>query len=248
MSSVMGPFNTSSRATLKKGSKACKITAVATDIAMRGMDHKALKHQAAANCAGEDSAIKPDNQTADLALINQVKMGQKIAFDMLVLKYQHKVIKLISRYVYDQSEVLDITQETFIKVYRALPGFRGDSAFYTWLYRIAINTTKNHLLCRSRRPPAYDIDATDAEQYVAEGRLKDLQTPEQILLSDEVGRAVIQAVESLGDDLQVAIVLREIDGLSYEEIAVAMDCPIGTVRSRISRAREAIKSGLDRLS
>jgi len=248
MNSVMKPVSTLSKALLKRGDKTCKLTALATEIATPGLDPKALKHQAAANCARQDKGTKSGNQVVDLELINQVKMGQKKAFDILVLKYQYKVIKLISRYVYDQSEVLDIAQETFIKVYRAIPRFRGDSTFYTWLYRIAINTAKNHLLCRSRRPPAYDIDAADAEQYVAERRLKDFQTPEQILLGDEVGRAVIHAVEGLGEDLQVAIVLREIDGLSYEEISIAMDCPIGTVRSRISRAREAIQSSLDRLS
>jgi len=248
MNSVMKPVSTLSKVLLKRGDKTYKLTAVATEIATRGFDPKALRHQAAANCARQDNDIKSGNQAVDLALINHVKLGQKKAFDMLVLKYQHKVIKLISHYVYDQSEVLDIAQETFLKVYRAIPRFRGDSTFYTWLYRIAINTAKNHLLCRSRRPPAYDIDAADAELYVAEVRLKDFQTPEQILLGDEVERAVIQAVAGLGEDLRVAIVLREIDGLSYEEISIAMECPIGTVRSRISRAREAIQSSLDRLS
>ncbi len=248
MNSVMEPINTSGKAILIKDDGVCQLTAAATDVTMLGIYRKEMKYRAAANCAREDSGIKPDNQAVDLELINQVKMGQKKAFDMLVLKYQHKVIKLISRYVYDQSEVLDIAQETFLKVYRAIPGFRGDSAFYTWLYRIAINAAKNHLISRSRRPPAFDIDAVDAEQYVAEGRLKDFQTPEQLSIRDEVGRAVIEAVEALGSDLQAAIMLREIDGLSYDEIAVAMDCPIGTVRSRISRAREVIKSRLDSLS
>lgn len=177
---------------------------------------------------------------ADQELVIRAQEGDKRAFDLLVLKYQQKVAGLISRYLRDSSEIMDVTQEAFIKAYRALPGFRGESAFYTWLYRIAINTVKNHLVAQSRRPPGDDVEAEVAEQMDAGGRLREIGTPESHLLSDEIARTVQQALDELPDDLRTAIVLREFDGLSYEEIANAMDCPIGTVRSRIFRAREAI--------
>ncbi|TPW16902.1 MAG: RNA polymerase sigma-70 factor ECF subfamily [Halothiobacillaceae bacterium] len=183
----------------------------------------------------------------DQQLVERVKRGEKKAFDILVLKYQHKVIKLISRYIHDPSETLDVTQEAFIKAYRALPNFRGDSAFYTWLYRIAINTAKNYLVAQRRRPPSVDVEMLDAEQYEGENDLKDHDTPEAILLKDEVEKTVLQAMDDLPDDLRTAITLRELDGLSYEEIAEAMACPVGTVRSRIFRAREAINNRLDGL-
>jgi RNA polymerase sigma-70 factor (ECF subfamily) len=180
----------------------------------------------------------------DDALVARAQAGDKRAFDLLVLKYQHKVANLISRYMRDHSEVLDVTQEAFIKAYRALPRFRGDSAFYTWLYRIAINTVKNHLVARGRRPPGDDLDAEVAEQMEMGGRLREHATPERELLTDEIARTVQAALDDLPDDLRTAIVLREMEGLSYEEIAVAMECPIGTVRSRIFRAREAVDKRL----
>jgi RNA polymerase sigma-70 factor (ECF subfamily) len=154
------------------------------------------------------------------------------------------VAKLISRYMRDQSEVQDVTQEAFIKAYRALPGFRGESAFFTWLYRIAINTVKNHLVAKGRRPPGDDLEAEVAEQMDLGGRLREHATPERELLTEEIAETVQAALDDLPDDLRTAIVLRELEGLSYEEIATAMDCPIGTVRSRIFRAREAIDKRL----
>jgi RNA polymerase sigma-70 factor (ECF subfamily) len=180
----------------------------------------------------------------DQELVERVKKGDKRAFDILVQKYQHKIVNLISRYVRDPSEVLDVAQEAFIKAYRALPNFRGESAFYTWLYRIAINTAKNYLVAQDRRPPEGDIDAEDALQYGGESSLKDYGTPERMLLRDEIEKTVYEAIEQLPDDLRTAITLREMEGLSYEEIAQAMGCPVGTVRSRIFRAREAIDNKL----
>lgn len=179
-------------------------------------------------------------QNVDQQLVERVQRGDNKAFDALVLKYQHKIIKLISRYIRDQSEVLDVAQETFVKAYRALGQFRGESAFYTWLYRIAINTAKNYLVAQGRRPPDTDIDAEEAEQFEGESNLKESDTPERLALRDEIERTIYQAIEELPEDLRSAITLRELEGLSYEEIALAMSCPIGTVRSRIFRAREAI--------
>ena len=176
----------------------------------------------------------------DQVLVERVQRGDKKAFDVLVLKYQHKVANLISRYIRDSSEVLDVTQEAFIKAYRALPKFRGDSAFYTWLYRVAINTAKNHLAAQARRPPGDDIEAETAEQMDMGVALKETDTPENLALQREIASTIQQALDGLPDDLRTAITLRELEGLSYEEIAQAMDCPIGTVRSRIFRAREAI--------
>jgi len=180
----------------------------------------------------------------DLALVERVQRGDRAAFDVLVLRYQHKVLKLIMRYIRDATEAEDVAQEAFIKAYRALPSFRGDSAFYTWLYRIAINTAKNSLVSSKRRPIEYDLDLQDPEQYDMHARLKDAETPEGLLLTDEIRETVNAAIRDLPEDLRSAIVLREIDGLSYEEIAEAMDCPVGTVRSRIFRAREAIDKKL----
>lgn len=187
------------------------------------------------------------DRQADYALVQRVQRGDKRAFDLLVLKYQHKLLKLIVRYVRDPSEAQDVAQEAFIKAYRALPRFRGDSAFYTWLYRIAINTAKNYLVAASRRPPDSDVDMSDAEQYDETAELKDSATPEMLLLKDEVQQTVIDAIDALPPDLRTAVTLRELEGLSYEEIAQAMDCPIGTVRSRIFRAREAINKRLEPL-
>ena len=187
--------------------------------------------------------MSSDRET-DQVLVERVQRGDKKAFDLLVLKYQHKVANLISRYVRDQAEVLDVTQEAFIKAYRALPNFRGESAFYTWLYRVAINTAKNHLAAQARRPPGDDIEADTAEQMDMGTALKELDTPENLALQREIAQTVQRALDDLPQDLRTAITLRELEGLSYEEIAQAMDCPIGTVRSRIFRAREAIDARL----
>jgi RNA polymerase sigma-70 factor (ECF subfamily) len=178
----------------------------------------------------------------DQQLVARVQKGDTRAFDLLVLKYQHKILGLISRYVHDADEVQDVAQEAFIKAFRALPKFRGESAFYTWLYRIAINTAKNHLVSRSRRPPGSDVDVDDAEYYEGGGALRDIENPENALFGAELKSVVEQAIGGLPDDLRTAVTLREFDGLSYEDIADIMDCPVGTVRSRIFRAREAIDS------
>ena len=176
----------------------------------------------------------------DEQLVRKVQKGDSRAFDLLVLKYQHKIFGLISRYVHDADEVQDVAQEAFVKAYRALPRFRGDSAFYTWLYRIAINTAKNHLVSRSRRPPGSDVAVEDAEYYEGGGALRDVENPENALFGAELKLVVERAISALPEDLRTAVTLREFDGLSYEDIADVMDCPVGTVRSRIFRAREAI--------
>jgi RNA polymerase sigma-70 factor (ECF subfamily) len=182
---------------------------------------------------------------SDLSLVRRVQRGDKGAFDALVLKYQHKLVKLVMRYVRNPAEAEDIAQEAFIKAYRALPQFRGDSAFYTWLYRIAINTAKNAVVSRDRSPIEYDLDRNSSdESYEMQGRMKDPETPEGLVLTDEIRSTVNAAIDALPEDLRTAIVLRELEGLSYEEIATAMDCPVGTVRSRIFRAREAIDKRL----
>jgi RNA polymerase sigma-70 factor, ECF subfamily len=182
---------------------------------------------------------------SDLSLVQRVQHGDRGAFDVLVLKYQHKVVKLVMRYVRNPAEAEDIAQDAFIKAYRALPQFRGDSAFYTWLYRIAINTAKNAVVARDRNPVDFDLDMTNNEEsYEMQGRLKDSETPEALVLTDEIRTTVNAAIANLPDDLRTAIVLRELEGLSYEEIAATMDCPVGTVRSRIFRAREAIDGRL----
>lgn len=178
--------------------------------------------------------------TGDLALVRRVQKGDKSAFDALVLKYQHKILKLVQRYVRDHAEAEDVVQDAFIKAYRALPAFRGDSAFYTWMYRIAINTAKNSLVAAGRRPLSFDLDAQDAAGAEFRTRLRDTDTPERLLLTEEIRSTVNRAIDSLPDDLRTAIVLRELEGFSYEEIASTMECPVGTVRSRIFRAREAI--------
>lgn len=180
----------------------------------------------------------------DQLLVERVQKGDKFAFDLLINKYQHRIISLVTRYVHDHAEAQDVAQEAFIKAYRAIGNFRGDSAFYTWLYRIAINTAKNWLVAQKRRPPASDIDAVDAEQYDIDSRLKDKDTPENELLREEIKETVYSTIEQLPEDLRTAIVLREMEGMSYEEIAATMECPIGTVRSRIFRAREAIDEKL----
>lgn len=185
----------------------------------------------------------PDN-VSDRELVERVKRGDRRAFDLLVLKYQHRIANLVARYVQDPSEVLDVSQETFIKAYRAISRFRGDSAFYTWLYRIAINTAKNHLAAQTRRPRESGIDPADVEQLDGAGHWKENVTPEGLALTEEIRQTVIAAIEDLPEDLKVAISLRELEGLSYEDIARVMECPIGTVRSRIFRAREAVNARL----
>ena len=180
-------------------------------------------------------------QSSDQVLVERVQQGDKRAFDLLVRKYQNRIVHLVTRYLHDPIEAQDVAQEAFIKAYRALPSFRGDSAFYTWLYRIAINTAKNYLLAQSRRPPGDDIDAQDAEQFSGETGLREYDTPEHLALRDEIETTIAAAIEALPEELRTAITLRELEGLSYEEIAQAMECPIGTVRSRIFRAREAIE-------
>jgi len=180
----------------------------------------------------------------DRQLVERVQRGDKRAFELLVAKYQRKVVRLLTRVVRDPADVDDVAQETFIKAYRALGNFRGESAFYTWLYRIAINTAKNHLAARSRRVQTSEADIEDAEEFDSATGLRDVATPDAMLLSKQVGEAVNRAIEALPEDLRTAIVLREIEGLSYEEIAATMNCPIGTVRSRIFRAREAVAQAL----
>ena len=193
---------------------------------------------------GETERVRMSEAQVDQLLVERVQKGDKHAFDLLINKYQHRIVSLVSRYVSDHAEALDVSQEAFIKAYRAIGKFRGDSAFYTWLYRIAINTAKNWLVAQKRRPPASDIDAADAEQYDMDSRLKDKDTPENELLRDEIKRTVYDTIAQLPYDLRTAIMLREMEGMSYEEIATTMDCPIGTVRSRIFRAREAIDEKL----
>jgi RNA polymerase sigma-70 factor (ECF subfamily) len=183
-------------------------------------------------------------QDTDQQLVARVQKGDQRAFDLLVLKHQHKIMSLISRYVHDMAEVQDVAQETFIKAYRALKNFRGDSQFYTWLYRIAVNTAKNHLVSQGRRPPAQDVDVDDAEHIGASGSLKDIATPERLIARDELKAVVFEAIEQLPDELRTAITLRELEGMSYDEISEVMDCPIGTVRSRIFRARESIDKAM----
>jgi RNA polymerase sigma-70 factor (ECF subfamily) len=186
-------------------------------------------------------------RSIDQALVERVQKGDKSAFDVLVLKYQNRIIQLVNRYVRDADEAMDVAQEAFLKAYRAIGRFRGDSAFYTWIYRIAINTAKNHLVASGRRPPGGDIDAQEAEQYEGAAGLREYDTPERLLLKDEIQASIAKAIDSLPDDLRTAITLRELEGMSYEEIAQTMDCPIGTVRSRIFRARDAIDTVLQPL-
>jgi len=185
------------------------------------------------------------DREVDQQLVERVQHGDKRAFDLLVTKYQRKLGRLLSRFIRDPSEVEDVTQEAFIKAYRALPNFRGDSAFYTWLYRIGINTAKNHLVAMGRRAPtSTEMDAEEAENLESGDQLRDLNTPENQMMSRQVGDTVNQTLQELPEELRTALTLREIEGLSYEEIATAMQCPVGTVRSRIFRAREAVAAKL----
>ena len=176
----------------------------------------------------------------DQKLVERVQRGDKNAFNLLVTKYQHKVANLVSRYVKNHSDVPDIVQEAFIKAYRALPNFRGDSAFYTWLYRIAVNCAKNHMVASNRKPPGSDIEVEDAEIYDSGEALRENASPEKLLMRDQLEKVIFDTIDELPEDLKTAITLREIEGMSYEEIAESMGCPVGTVRSRIFRARETI--------
>lgn len=192
-----------------------------------------------------DIMNQPENSAAlDLELVRRVQSGDRGAFDLLVGKYQYRILKLISRMVSNESEVQDIAQEAFIKAYRALPGFRGDSAFYTWLYRIAVNAAKNYLVSRGRRPPGVDLDVTDGEVEEAGLQLADFETPEGNASRDQLHAALKRALEELPEELRTALMLCEVEGLSYEDIAAVVDCPIGTVRSRIFRARQALDAKL----
>ncbi len=187
------------------------------------------------------------SEQLDEELVLRVQRGDKSAYDYLVIKYQHRIIQLVNRYIKDPSESQDVAQEAFIKAYRALADFRGEAAFFTWLYRIAINTAKNYLLSRSRRSANYQVDIQDAEALENAPQLQGLETPERELLNQEIIDAIKASIEELPEDMRTAIVLREFEGMSYEEIAEAMDCPVGTVRSRIFRAREAIDNKLNPL-
>lgn len=190
---------------------------------------------------GDSGMLNKPAQETDERLVERVQQGDKRAFDLLVLKYQHKIVAIISRFVKDSAEVHDVAQEAFIKAYRALGSFRGDSAFYTWIYRIAVNTAKNHLVSRGRRPPSSDVDVDDAEFYSGADGLRDITSPENEAMRDQLEVVVHEAIRSLPEDLRTALTLREMEGMSYEEIAEVMDCPVGTVRSRIFRAREAVE-------
>jgi RNA polymerase sigma-70 factor (ECF subfamily) len=196
------------------------------------------------NLADSQKSGPISSGAADLALVKRVQQGDRAAFDLLVAKYQHRILKLIMRYVKDPSEALDVAQEAFLKAYRAASSFRGDSAFYTWMYRIAINTAKNHLVSASRRAAQFDFDIQDAEQYEVTAKLQELDTPEALAMSEQLRAKVLQTINQLPEDLRTAILLREVEGMSYEEIAQTMQCPVGTVRSRIFRAREAIDKGI----
>jgi len=180
----------------------------------------------------------------DFQLIQRIQNGEQQAFTLLVRKYQNRVANILTRYVRNSGDIADVTQEVFIKVHKSLPSFRGDSAFYTWLYRITVNTAKNYLTSQSRRPPASDIDAVEADSYDGSDALKEADTPESILRSEEIKRVIMDTIEQLPAELKAAITLRELEGMSYDEIAQIEDCPIGTVRSRIFRARDAIDKQL----
>src|SRR3546814_702840 len=208
--------------------------------------HNAQPHGRAPGSTGPMAEVVDTQQGQDLdqELVRRVQRGDSAAFDLLVRKYQHRIAALIGRYISDWSECQDVAQDTFIRAYRAIGNFRGDAQFYTWLHRIAVNTAKNHLVAHKRRPPTEDIDVSDAEQFDSGIRLRDTDTPDRELARQQMEQTVMRAVDALPEELRTAITLREVEGLSYEEIAQRMDCPIGTVRSRIFRAREAIDTEL----
>jgi RNA polymerase sigma-70 factor (ECF subfamily) len=206
-------------------------------------NQKPMNRPHSASLNGSTSELSVDQK-----LVLRVQKGDKKAFDMLVIKYQGKVASIISRYVKDHHEIADVSQEAFIKAYRALQNFRGESAFYTWLYRIAINCAKNYLTSKGRRPPSADVDIDDAEYYSGNQRLNDIATPESILNKDQLEKVVNDAIRALPEDLSVALTLREVDGLSYDEISEIMGCPVGTVRSRIFRARDAVDKEIHALT
>ncbi len=225
------------------------LTFIIPDAALAHRPHSAARRPAkpveVPKAAGEQGKALMSDREIDQQLVQRVQAGDKKAFELLVLKYQHKVERLLSRIVRDSAEVEDVTQESFIKAYRALANFRGDSAFYTWLYRIAINTAKNYLVTQGRRAPTSTaFDAEEAEGFEEASGLRDIATPEAELMSKQIGEIVNRTIDALPEELRTAITLREIDGLSYEEIATIMDCPIGTVRSRIFRARDAVAEQL----
>ncbi len=209
-------------------------------------DSKLAKSVMSTTTSSSDKQAHND-RSADQKLVVRVQKGDARAFDLLVVKYQGKVASIVSRYVGDYHEIADVTQETFIKAFRAIARFRGDSAFYTWLYRIAINCAKNYLVAKGRRPPAADIDIDEAEHFANSSVLKDIASPEHVLNRQQLEAVVKQSIASLPEDLRVALTLREFEGLSYEEIADVMECPVGTVRSRIFRAREAIDKAVQPL-
>jgi RNA polymerase sigma-70 factor (ECF subfamily) len=180
----------------------------------------------------------------DAELVKRVQNGDKKSFDILVIKYQNKLFSTISRFISDPSEVHDVAQDTFVKAYRALPNFRGESAFYTWIYRIAINTAKNYLTAKERRPPAFDIDSQDAENYSTGTSFKEQASPEECLIREQLKSLIFESINTLPEELKLTITLREIKGMSYEEISESMECPIGTVRSRIFRAREILDQNI----
>jgi RNA polymerase sigma-70 factor, ECF subfamily len=190
--------------------------------------------------ADPETATERVAKETDKELVRRVQNGDRDAFDLLFSRYQHKIVNLVGRYLRDSEDVQDVVQEAFIKAFRALPRFRGESAFYTWLYRIAINTAKNHIVARSRRPPGVDVELEDAEHYDGADALRDLENPEAEMARDQLSAEINSAIADLPDDLRSAVTLREFDGLTYEQIAEIMECPVGTVRSRIFRAREAI--------
>ena len=197
-----------------------------------------------ASISRQESVPPVSEKEIDQQLVERVQKGDKRAFDLLVGKYQHKIMSVISRYIRNPDEVQDVAQDTFVRAWRALPRFRGDSAFFTWLYRIAINTAKNHLVAKSRRPPGTDIDIDDAQFLESADGLRDADTPLGHLLTAEIEATVKKALAELPAEMRQAVMLREFDGLSYEQIAEVMDCPVGTVRSRIFRGREAIDEAL----
>ena len=187
-------------------------------------------------------------KSGDQILVERAQRGDRHAFDLLVLKYQQKIVNLVMRYVRDPTEALDVSQEAFVKAYRALPRFRGESAFYTWLYRIAINTSKNYLESLQRKPAEYNLDAQDPMSAERHSQLRDEETPEGIVIQEQLRKVLEETIAALPEELRTAIMLREIEGLSYEEIATAMDCPVGTVRSRIFRARDALDAAIHPLT